>query len=152
MKYTVEIEIDVPRYRFIELFDDPANLPKWQKGLMSFQSISGEVGQVGAKSKLEFAFGKGTMVMIETITKRDLPSVFNGTYEAPGVFNVVNNRFVEINSQRTKWISENEFRFTTLFMKAMGIFMKSAFPKQSLAFMQDFKAFAENGTDVRERR
>lgn len=150
MRYTQEIEIDVARERFIELFDDPNNLPKWQKGLLSFEHVSGERGQPGAKSKLVFAFGKGTMEMIETITKRELPDEFNGTYEAPGVFNVVNNRFVEVGPQRTKWISDNEFRFTTLFMKIMGFIMKSSFPKQSMAFMLDFKAFAEKGTDVRD--
>ena len=35
-------------------------------------------------------------------------------------------------------------------MKLMGVLMKGAFPKQSLAYMQDFKAFAEQGKDVRE--
>ena len=150
MKYSVEIEVGLSRDKFIELFDDPKNLPKWQKGFLSIEHLSGEPGQEGAKSKLEFAFGKRKMVMIETIAKRSLPDEFNGTYEAPGVFNWVNNRFIELGPERTKWISENEFRFTTLFMKAMGLLMKSAFPKQSLAFMNDFKAFAENGTDVRD--
>ncbi len=84
MKYSVEIDVNVPRHRFVELFDDPQNLPKWQQGLLSIEHLSGAPGQPGAKSRLLFAFGKRTMEMIETITKRDLPTEFNGTYEAPG--------------------------------------------------------------------
>lgn len=49
MKYESELVIDLPRERVIELFDNPDNLPKWQEGLQSFEHISGEVGQPGAK-------------------------------------------------------------------------------------------------------
>ncbi len=149
MKYTVQIEINLPRQKVIDLFDAPENLPKWQKGLISFENISGDPGQPGAQSRLLFKMGKGTMEMIETITKRDLPEVFDGTYEAPGVFNVVKNRFIVVGENRTRWESENEFRFTTIMMKCIGFFMQSAFPKQSLKYLKDFKSFAEEGIDVR---
>ena len=151
MKYTVHIDIDLPRNRVIELFDDPANLPKWQKGLLSFEHLSGESGQPGAKSKLVFQMGKGKMEMIETITKTNLPNEFDGTYSAPGVFNIVKNRFIMIHENCTRWESENEFQFTTLMMKCVGFFMKSAFPKQSMVYLKDFKGFAENGIDVRDK-
>ena len=36
-------------------------------------------------------------------------------------------------------------------MRLVGFFMAKEFPKQSLKYMHDFKAFAEEGTDVRER-
>ncbi len=150
MKYTVQIEINLPRQRMIELFDDPKNLPKWQKGLISFEHISGDSGQPGAKSRLLFKMGKGNMEMIETITKRNLPDEFEGTYEAPGIFNIVKNRFIAVDENRTLWESENEFRFTSLMMKCVGFFMKSAFPKQSLKYLKDFKNFVEEGIDVRD--
>jgi hypothetical protein len=149
MKYTVDIELDLPRSRVIELFDNTDNLYKWQQGLQSFEPISGEPGQVGAKSKLVFKMGKREIEMIETITKRELPEQFNGTYDAKGVFNIVNNRFIEVGPQKTRWESECEFRFSG-FMKVIGFLMKGAFPKQSLKYMKDFKAFAEDGTDVRD--
>jgi len=69
MKCTVQIDIDLPREQVIQLFDDPDNLAKWQKGLLSFEHLSGE----------------------------------------------------------------------------------SAFPKQSMVYLRDFKNFAENGTDVRNQ-
>lgn len=150
MKYTVEITLDLPRERVVELFDEPDNLPKWQKGLLSFEPISGTPGQAGAKSKLRFQMGKRQMEMVETITRRELPDHFDGTYETQGVFNVVKNRFIPVSDNQTQWVSENEFRFTTLMMKVIGLLMKGAFPKQSLKYMEDFKAFAERGVDVRQ--
>ncbi|MEM7164691.1 MAG: SRPBCC family protein [Planctomycetota bacterium] len=149
MKYKVEIDIDLPRDRVIELFDSTENLYKWQDGLQSFEHISGDPGQAGAKSKLVFKMGKRNMELVETITKRELPDEFNGTYDTKGVFNVVNNRFTETAPGKTRWESENEFQFQG-FMKVIGFVMKGAFPKQSLKYMKDFKAFAEDGKDVRE--
>jgi hypothetical protein len=37
-------------------------------------------------------------------------------------------------------------------MRLAGPFMRGAFRKQSQQHMQDFKAFAEQGTDVREAK
>ena len=88
MKYTSEIEINKPVDRVIELFDNPDNLDKWMIGLQSFEPISGNPGQVGAKSRLKFKMGKREIEMIETITVRNFPDEFSGTYEAKGVFNI----------------------------------------------------------------
>ena len=49
-------------------------------------------------------------------------------------------------------MSENEYRFSGLLLRLVGLLMPGAFRKQSLQHMQDFKAFAEQGTDVREAR
>jgi hypothetical protein len=94
--------------------------------------------------------GKRTIEMIETISIRNLPDEFSGTYDAKGVHNVVRNRFIEMGPDKTKLESENEFQFTG-FMKLIGFFMRSAFPKQSLKYLKDFKAFAEEGKDVRDQ-
>ena len=143
MKYSTEIEINLPVAKVIELFDDPENLKHWQPGLKSFEHISGVPGQVGAKSKLLFQMGKREMEMIETITVRNLPQEFSGTYEVDGVFNIVKNYFVPIDENRTKYISEQEFQFKG-FMKIMGWLMPGMFKKQSQTFLENFKNFAEN--------
>ena len=149
MKYSVEIEIDLPRDRVIELFDDTENLYKWQEGLLRFEPISGEPGQPGAKSKLAFRMGKRELEMVETITERALPDRFDGTYETKGVYNVVRNRFEALGPDRTRWVSENEFRFSG-FMKVIGFLMRGSFPKTSMKYLTNFKAFAEEGRDVRD--
>ncbi len=58
MKYRCELVVNVPRGKFIELFDNPANMPKWMTGLQAFEPISGTQGQPGAKSRLVFLMGK----------------------------------------------------------------------------------------------
>ncbi len=81
--------------------------------------------------------------MIETITKRNLPEEFTGTYEAKGVFNIAKNSFIPIDENKTKYVTEQEFQFSG-FMKLMGAVMPGAFKKQTLKYMKAFKEFAEN--------
>lgn len=143
MKYTVEIEIDLPVDRVVELFDNPDNLKHWQPGLQSVEPLSGTPGQPGAKSRLKFQMRKRDIEMVETITVRNLPEEFSGTYEAKGVFNHVKNRFIPISENKTRYVSEQEFQFKG-FMKLFGMLMPGAFRKQSQQYLQNFKQFAES--------
>ncbi len=143
MKYEIEVTINLPRQRVIELFDSSENLTKWQPGLKSFEHLSGEPGRAGAKSRLVFVENGRRIEMIETITSRNFPDEFSGTYEAPGVMNWVVNRFYEDGPNSTRWVAEQEFKFSGL-MAVMALFMRGAFPKQTRKFMELFKAFAES--------
>jgi carbon monoxide dehydrogenase subunit G len=145
MKYTTEIEINKPIDQVIALFDNPDNLVKWMTGLKSFEHISGVPGQPGAKSKLIFGIGNSEIEMIETITVRNLPLEFSGTYESRGILTIQKNSFVKLSDTRTKYISENETKFKGL-LKLMGLIMTGALKKQSLKYMSDFKNFAEQQT------
>lgn len=143
-RYKLETEIDVPRDKVIEYFDNPDNLPKWQPTLVSMEHMSGKPGQPGAKTMLKYKMGKREVDMIETIVRRDLPDEFTGIYEAKGVWNELINHFYEIdNGQRTRWEFETEFRCTGLMMRAMSFLMPGMFKKASTKNMQDFKEFAE---------
>jgi hypothetical protein len=142
MKYTVETEIDLPVSRVVELFDNPDNLKYWQPGLISFEHVSGTPGQPGAISKLRYKMGKREIEMTETITVRDLPREYSGTYEAKGVFNISRNFFEPLSEKRTKYISENEFRFNG-FMKLIGMLMPGSFKRESMKYLVQFKEFAE---------
>jgi hypothetical protein len=126
----------------IELFDNPDNLSKWQPGFISKELLSGEQGQEGAQSKLRYQVGKREIAMIETIIRRNLPHEFSGTYQTKGVCNEVRNFFYEVSPNRTRWVVDNEFRFSGL-MKIMALLMPAMFKNQSLRFMQRFKSFAE---------
>jgi len=143
MNYQLEIEIKLSRSKVIELFDNPDNMPKWQPGLISFEPLSGTPGQVGAKSRLRYKMGSRDIEMIETITERNLPDVFSGTYETKGVWNEVINRFEEISPEKTLWVSDVTFKFSGM-MKLMATAMPGAFKKESFKFMQNFKEFAES--------
>jgi hypothetical protein len=143
MKYNCEIVIQVPRNKVIEYFDSFENMKHWQEGLISYHHLSGEPGKPGAKTTLKYKMGKREIEMVETITIRNLPYEFSGTYEAKGVWNEVKNYFFEEEKDATKWVTENEFIFSGVFMKMMGWLMPGAFKKQSNKYLEDFKQFAE---------
>ena len=66
-----------------------------------------------------------------------------------GMWSAVCDRLTEVGSETMLWASKNEYRFSGLLMRLMGFLMPGAFRKQSQQHMQDFKAFAEQGNDVR---
>ena len=142
MKYSNEVIINLPLNRVMELFDSEENLFKWQPELISFEHFSGEKGEVGAKSKLKYKMGKREVEMTETITVKDLPNEFSGTYEAKGVWNEVKNYFEAVDEHSTKWQSDCQFEFSG-FMKLIAFFMPGTFRKQSQKYLDQFKAFAE---------
>jgi uncharacterized membrane protein len=142
MKYKAEIEINSPIEKAVALFDNPENMGKWMEGLLSFEHISGEPGQPGAKARLKFQMGKREVEMIETITVRNLPGEFTGTYKAKGVFNIVRNSFSPLPGNRTRYETEQEFRFSG-FMKIFAFLMPGAFKKQSLKYLEAFKHYVE---------
>ena len=142
MKYRNEVKIRLPREKVVRLFDSEENLFKWQPDLISFEHISGDKGEVGAKAKLKYKMGKREIEMIETITVKNLPKEFSGTYEARGVWNKQVNSFEVIDEHSTRWTSVSEFRCSG-FMKIMCWLMPGAFKKQTLKLMNHFKEFAE---------
>ena len=71
MKYTVSIEIASPRERVVQLLADPAQLPKWLRGLVLHEPLSGTHGQVGTTSRVVMQMGKQKFEGTETITRRE---------------------------------------------------------------------------------
>jgi len=144
MKYKVSIEIKQPLEKVIELFDNEENAFKWMEGLDTFDHISGEKGEVGAKSRMKFKLKKRKMEMVETIEEKELPGRMTMTYEAGPVFNRVVNLFSAVDDETTLYETEQEFKFNSWGMKAMAFLMPGAFKKQSLKYLKDFKRFAEH--------
>jgi len=142
MKYIHSIDINLPREKVIELFDNPDNMKHWQPGLISYEHIEGDQGKPGAKMRLNYKIGRREVEMIETILIHNLPGELSGTYEAKGVWNKIKNTFTEKDPWTTTWKAENEFKFKG-FMKIMATLMPSAFKKQSYKYMKFFKEFAE---------
>ena len=147
MKYELSIEIQRPIEEVLELLTDPDNLKHWQKGFVCITHMKGAPGKEGCKSKLKYRIGKRKMTLTETISKVDLPSELHLTYQTNGVLNLQKN-FFRPTQNGTKWTSETEFRFTSIYMKTMGLLLPRAFKKQSWEYMTDFKDFAENGATV----
>lgn len=162
MKYTNSIEIALPRKRVAQLLASPAHIPMWLRDVVLHEPLSGEHGQLGTTSRVVMQAGQRTMEATETITRREptdlreiLPSTFvqfDREIVAAGMWNLVRDRLTDADPQKTLWVSESEFRFSNPLMRLMGALMPGIFHKQSQQHMQDFKAFAEQGTDVREAR
>ncbi|MEM5564206.1 SRPBCC family protein [Psychroserpens sp. AS72] len=148
MKYTTEIKVEVPLDEFIKKMDNVDNMKHWQRGLVSAEHISGDLGQLGAKMKLTYQFGSRKMEIIETITKRNLPNEFHANYTMKSMQNIQQNYFERTTNGFTKWTSSSEFVPLNFKMRLMLFFMPRAFKKQSRNYMQDFKNFAEKGTSV----
>jgi hypothetical protein len=162
MKYTISIEIALPREEVAQLLADPAHLPKWLRGMVQHEPLSGVHGQVGTISRVVMQTGQQKFEGTETITRRepaDLHRIPKGSvvhFEreiiGEGMWSVVRDRLTEASPDTTLWVSESEYRFSSLLMRLVGILMPGAFRKQSQQHMQDFKAFAEQGKDVREAK
>jgi hypothetical protein len=86
--------------------------------------------------------GNKEIEMTETILRRNFPDEFSATYEAKGVWNQVVNRFIDNGQDKTRWIVESVFRCNGA-MSVMAFLIPGMFKKQSLKYMQQFKAFAE---------
>ena len=143
VRYRIEMTIELPRDRVIELFDSFDNLKKWQKALLEVEHLSGDPGEPGAKTRLVYAMGKRKMVMTETILTRNLPDEFSGTYDAWGAHNINRNFFYD-EGETTRWALDTEFKFSGL-MRIMAFFMgEGRFQKQTRSSMEAFKAFAES--------
>ena len=144
MRFELEVVIKLPRLRVVELFLEPDNLGKWQPGFVSFDHIGGAAPRrVGARSRQVHRMGHRDVESIETITVSDHPDRFSATYEADGVWNLIENRFVDAGNDGTRWILTSELRCTGLFVRLVALLTPGLFRQQMLTFMERFKAFAE---------
>jgi len=142
MNYLNQIDIDLPRARVVALFDNPENMKQWMPGLLSFETFEGTPGHAGAKSRMEFQMGKRKIKMIETIVSNNLPDEMEGYYEMNGMKNDIKVSFIEIEPNKTIYISESTYKFTGV-MWLLAPLMKKTFMKTSQDYLERFKKFAE---------
>lgn len=159
MRFTDSVEIGLQREETVRLLSDPAYLPMWLRGLVHHEPVRGVHGEVGTVSKIVLRHGSEEMEGIETVTVKE-PSelagisgetdvIFERELVVEGMRSITRDRIVELNPRRTRWESGNEYRFDSLKMRLLAPLMRGTFQKQSRQHMQDFKAFAERGVDVR---
>lgn len=142
MKYSIEIEIEKPLAEIAELFGDEKNLAKWQPGYLGTKVVEG-------KTFLEYQKSGKTIEMEEEIQIDNLPTEFSARYHSPGMVMEVQNFFSAEGENRTRWVSHNACE-TSGIMRVMMWLMKGCARNQSLDFMTNFKALAEEGKDIRD--
>ncbi len=143
MKYSLEIEINLPRRAAALLFADPAHYAQWQAGLVSFAHVGGAPGTPGAQAKIVEKAGGRKIEITETLLARDLPAETSFLYEASGVWNRIRHRFEETAPERTKWIMESEFRCRG-WIRLLAFLAPGMFKNQTRSYLRAFKEFAEN--------
>ena len=79
--------------------------------------------------------------MTETIESNELPESICVIYETHGVWNRTVNTFIADTPDTTRWVSDNEFRFTGA-RKALTL-LEGSFKKESREIAERFKAFVE---------
>lgn len=141
MKYSNQIIINKPRHEVIQIFNNEANLYKWQNGLKSIKIISGEKGKVGLTRSMIYEMNGKDTEMIEIVESIDLPYQITLVYKAKGIWNRCVNKFSEID-QKTLWQVETEFKMSG-FMKTLEFFGKKILMSQTESDMNRFKTFAE---------
>jgi len=143
MKYINEVTINLPIDKVITLFDNTENMYAWMDGLKSHELISGNAGQVGAKTKLHFDSGDGAFEMVETITEKNLPQSYGGRYESRFATNTVRIKFQSVSSEKTLMRSETKVEPHTFMVRLMCWLLPANFKKQSQIYLENFKAFTE---------
>lgn len=160
MKYTNSIEIALPREAVAQLLADPAHIPKWLRGVVVHEPVSGVHGQVGTRSRVVMRSGKRELECTETITRRDPADLhdipadvvvhFDREISGAGMWSAVRDRLTAIGPEVTLWESESEYRFESMPLRLVARLLPGTFRKQSQQHMRDFQAFAERGEDVRD--
>lgn len=144
MRLVIDTIIDCSRDKVWRAFDNPDNMSKWMQGLESFEPQSGKPGQPGAVSKLRFNENGRRIEFTETITSRNEPEEFSGTYTGSNFHNTILNQFESLPGGKTRWHSETEMQFSG-FMRLMSPLIKPMVRKRVVADMERFKTLLEAG-------
>lgn len=144
MKFKCQVDIDLPRKKVIELFDNADNLKHWQDGFISFEHLTGEPGEVGSTARMMYDMNGRPMELIETITVKNFPDEFSGMYVHKHTTNSMVNKFESLATNKTRWTAEIDYTKLNGFMiKMMAFLMPGMFKKQTQKWLNQFKEFAE---------
>jgi len=147
MKYVCSVDIFQSLAQVIVLFNNPDNTTEWMSELVNLELIKGAPSDVGAVSRLTFRTKTLDFDVIETITKKNLPSQFARVYKMRDIALEVNDSFAVAGKHLTRYTSKNEVSFSGL-MLPVGWVLKWYFKKRTHKQMKDFKYFAENYVEL----
>lgn len=145
MKFSYTLEINAPRQKVVDLFQNPDNLKHWQDGFEGIEEVSGSPGQTDAKKKMFYKQGSRKMELLETVISNNLPDEFIGFYQHIHMENTMTSRFSEIkDGTATLYEAEIEYtKFNKFGIKIMAYLFPGMFRKQGKKWFDQFKAFAE---------
>lgn len=145
MKYTCEVEIDLPINKVASLWENENHFDKWQDGFQAITLLEGKLNSTGAKSKIVYQQGKRKIELIETIISNNLPNEKKALYEHIHMINTQTTKFKKISDEKTRFISQVEYtKFNGFMPKLLATLFPGMFKKQSQKWMVQFKGFVES--------
>lgn len=142
MRFELSMDIDAPPDVVWRLFDDPANTPRWQPALQSYERISGEPGWPGAVSLLVYHQGGRRIETTELITARDEGRHLAGRYDNAWATNDMACTFEALPDGGTRWRAFAEFRFKG-WTKLLAPLLRAGIRKRLEDDMLRFKELVE---------
>jgi hypothetical protein len=142
MRYTLSNTINKPLDEVVAKFTNPEGVKEWMEGLQRTEHISGTPGKVGAKMDFYFLHKGKEMKISETILEENLPNQIKFGYTSSMGYNEVEMQFESLSANEVKQTNNSYFELKG-FMKIMGFLMKGMFKKQTLKYLDAFKAYAE---------
>ncbi len=144
MKFTCSVDINAPREKVVELWQDPNNLQYWQDGFDRMEHVSGVPGEAGAISNMYYQMRGKSMQLIETIVHNNLPDSFEGQYDHESMSNTMRVHFEALDERTTRYITEIHYtQFNGFMVKMMAKLFPGMFKKQSQKWFDQFKDFVE---------
>lgn len=144
MRFELCVDIDAAPAVVWRLFADPANMPRWQPTLQSYEKISGEPGWPGATSLLVYHEGGRKREMKATVLAREEERHFSGRYETAWATNDMACTFQPLGENRTRWRAFAEFRFKG-WTRMIAPLLRSGIRKRLEDDMLRFKELVESG-------
>lgn len=141
MRSVVDLEINAPRELVAELYSDPSNNPKWMEDLERNEPISGVLGEPGSKYRM--VSKDSAMHFVVTVVSVYLPENVRLHLEWKQFTVHINVDFIQLDAGLTRFISTEDFAFTGLRARLLGLLARSAIKTAHRRHMEGFKRFAE---------
>lgn len=145
LKITGHIDINQNRDVVTSIFANPKYLKEYQDTFLRKEHLSGEEGKENAVSHMYYQFGKKEILLVETITKNELPDRFEAYYHHKHMDNTMVCEFEVVNKNTTRYHYSYEYmRINWVMPKLMAILFPNMYRKPAEKWLRQFKEFAEN--------
>lgn len=143
MRLTHHLTLPTSRLNVWRVFDNPANLKKWQPTLTDVEPAGGFPGRVGAVTRLTYNNNGRALELTEVITERAEPYLLVKTLESPNLLNTVTYRFVAVSPDETRWEVVSELVFQGIFSRMLGRLQRGGRQARLEAEMARFQQLVE---------
>ena len=140
MKSVVEFDITAPQSVVAGLYMDPNNNPKWMDDLDRIEPIRGKPGAPGSVYRM--VPKHDDRVFVATVLAKD-PAGETLSLVAPDTSISIKVRLHKLAWDRTRFVSEERFRFNGLLGTATALLAAPAIRRAHRRHMEAFKRFAE---------